>query len=403
MINIVIIGGGYAGIAAIRELVKFDGIQITLLDKHSYHYLQPDVYDFMANKIDTAAITIDLITMLAAYNEKITLFSERVDHIDFEDKCVKTEHDTRFFFDYLLIAVGSKTSYPPQLPGAEHCEDIKRLHKALEFKQKYESALFWQIYNEAKQCDIMQIVIIGGGLSGVEIAAEMAHYSQVFFKTGLFACGHMKIYLIEGASTILPGMSQFVIQKSTTRLTELNVDIITGQFVRSLENQEVILANGTTIAYSFCIFTGGIEAANLTKRINVEKNKRHQLMCDSYCRIKGSETVFAAGDCMEVPNENGTCMPATVRTSLQTGMCAARNMICTINQQPLKPCKTTIPGVMVALGGKCAVGEIYVKQWTFQFSGYLAYCIKHCAFWLYKAPLIALSKKGYARFWKKLS
>lgn len=401
MKKVLVIGGGYAGVAAIRELVKCDDIEIMLLDKHSYHYLQPDVYDFMANKIDTSEITIDLITMLTALGDRVKIFAERVDYVDFEKKSVTTEHNEVFEFDYLLITVGAKTFYPPQLPGAERCEDIKRLHKALEFKQKFENELFLKVYNEAKKCDIMHIVIIGGGLSGVEIAAEMAHYSQKFFKQGLFACDHMKIYLLEGSPGLLPGMSEFLVNKATNRLKALKVDIITGQFVSKIDDQEVALADGTVIPYAFCIFTGGIEASNFTKRIEAEKNKRNQFMCDEYCRLKGHENVFSAGDCMEVHDKEGKMMPASVRIATQTASAAAKNIIHTIKGESLEAYDAKVPGVMVALGGKYAAGEIYLGGMTIKVSGCFAYYLKHMIFWMYKTPLVSLSKKGYEIFHKK--
>lgn len=403
MKRVVIIGGGYAGIAALRELIKCNDIEITMLDKHSYHYLQPDVYDYIANKIDTADITIDLITMLTVYGDRVKFFAERVDYVDFENKKITTEHNLVFDYDYLLFAVGAKTYYPPQLPGAERCEDIKRLHKALAFKQRFENELFLKIYNEAKKCDIMHIVIIGGGLSGVEIAAEMADFSQKFFKKGLFACDYMKIYLLEGSKTLLPGMSEYIIEKTTKRLESLKVDIITGVFVERLEENEVYLADGRVIPYSFCIFTGGIEAANLTKRVDAQKNKRNQFICDRYCRLIGKEDVYAAGDCMEAVNKEGKIMPATVRIAIQTATAAARNIINQIKNRPLKEYDVRVPGVMVALGGKYAVGEIYVGSFVVRVSGIVAYYLKHLIFWLYKYPLVALSKKGYEIFHAKTS
>lgn len=401
MQKVVIIGGGYAGVQALRELVQYDNVDITLLDKHSYHYLQPDVYDLIANKIDTSEITVDLITMLAVFGDRVKIFAERVDFVDFQNRKVTTEHKRDFEYDYLLITVGAKTFYPPQLPGAEKCEDIKRLHKALAFKQKFENELFLKVYNEAKQCDNMHIVIIGGGLSGVEIAAEMAHFSQKFFEQGLFACDHMKIYLLEGSPGLLPGMSEYIVRKATNRLKALKVDIITGKFVSKLDEHEVVLADDTVIPYSFCIFTGGIEASNFTKRVDVEKNKRNQFICDEYCRLKGHENVFAAGDCMEAHGEEGQILPATVRISTQTATYAAKNIIHAIKGEQPEKYKAKVPGVMVALGGKYAVGELYIGGFRAKISGYLAYYLKHFIFWMYKAPLTALSKKGYEIFHRK--
>ena len=97
---------------------------------------------------------------------------------------------------YEVITTGTRTFFPPQIPGLNNAHDIKKLHWAMYFKQSFENQLFKKIQDEAKKCDDTHIVVVGAGLSGVEIAAEMAYNSKMFFKRGNFSCDNLKISFV---------------------------------------------------------------------------------------------------------------------------------------------------------------------------------------------------------------
>lgn len=396
--KVVVIGGGYAGISAIRELKDRDDIELVLIDKHSYHNMQPEVYDFIANKIDAADLTIDLINLCNGFDRAFKFYNRRVENIDFTKRMVFTEEGGEFAYDYLILAVGARTLFPRQIEGLSHTDDLKKLHKALNFKQKFEVEIFNKIDNEGRMCDVLNIVVIGAGLSGVEIAAEMAYYAKYFFKKGSFACDYMKIFLIGATPTVLPGMDEFLIQKCETRLEELKVEIITGRFVTKIDDDYIYTDDGNKIRYSFSIFAGGIEAANLVNKIeNVKKNRIGQLIVDRFLHVEGLKCVYAVGDVIEARNKNDQLMPATVQTAIQTGKAAAVNIKNSIDGKEPKPYNVTAPGVMVALGGKYAAGVIYDK---IKVSGFIAYLLKHLIFFKYKKPLEQIARRGYRKFFK---
>ncbi len=397
MKKVVVIGGGYAGISAVLELSKKSDIEILLLDKHSYHNLQPEVYDFIANKCDAADMTIDLITFCQGMGKNVSFACRRVENIDFDQHIIHTEEKDDISYDYLIITVGSRTFFPRQIDGLDKTNDLKKLHKALAFKQHFESEMFKKMDNEARKCEELSIVVVGGGLSGVEIAAEMAYYADYFFEKGSFACDYMRIHLISDQQTVLPGMNPYLIDVTTKRLEELNVEIISGKRMSRADKEYIYLDDGSSIRYSFCIFAGGMEAANLTNRLNVEKNRKGQFICDEYAMVNGFGNVFAAGDCMEARDIHGNLQPATVQIALQSAKGAAINVKNLIDSKPLVKYNVKNPGVMVALGGKFAVGMIGD---SIKLSGYLAYLMKHLIFFKYRYPLQRISKRGYCKFAK---
>ncbi|GGD41644.1 hypothetical protein GCM10012288_14790 [Malaciobacter pacificus] len=394
MKRVVIIGGGYAGIYALRELVKNKNIKITLIDKHTYHNLQPEVYDLIANKSNFADVTIDLTTLCLGFNHDHLEFKNlKVRKIDQHKQKIFTEEEEIVEYDYLIMAAGTRTYFPPQIPGLNSADDIKKLHRAITFKQHFESQLFQKIKDEARQCADTHIVVVGAGLSGVEIAAEMAYYSNKFFERGNFSCDNLKISLVSSSSAILPGLKQDLINISQKRLKSLGINIITNTKLQSVEDGYCVLSNGTKIHHSFVIFTGGIEASTISSELDdVERNGRGQLIVNEHLQTEKHQNIFAIGDIAEIKNKDGELMPPNVTIARISGTCAGKNVLKLIDGKPMGVCDPKLDGILIALGGKYAAGDIYGMLTV---SGRLAYEIKKYVFSSYRKPLIKLIKKGY--------
>ncbi|WP_418184815.1 NAD(P)/FAD-dependent oxidoreductase [Aliarcobacter vitoriensis] len=395
MEKVVIIGGGYAGIYALRELVKNKNIKITLLDKHTYHNLQPEVYDLIANNSTFADVTIDLTTLCRGFEHNHLDFKNlKVRKIDRENKKIYTEEQEIVEFDYLIIAAGTRTFFPPTISGLDNADDIKKLHRAISFKQRFEKQLFEKIRDELKQCADTHIVVVGAGLSGVEIAAEMAYYSIKFFKRGNFSCDNLKISIISSSSSILPGLKQDLINISQKRLKDLGINVITNTKLQSIEDNYCTLTNGTKIQHSFVVFTGGIEASTISAEIDVARNSKGQIIVNEYMQTNKYENIFAAGDVAEIRDNKGELMPPSVTIARHSGINAGKNVLNMIKGKALEKCNPKLDGILIALGGKYAAGDIYG---ILTVKGRLAYEIKKYVFSSYRSPLLKLIKKGYAK------
>lgn len=400
MKHIVIIGGGYAGVYALKELVKNKNIKITLIDKHTYHNLQPEVYDLIANKGTIADVTIDLSSLCSGFEHPHLEYKNlRVTDIDYHEKQISTAEQETIEFDYLLITVGTRTFFPQNIEGLNNTNDLKKLHKALYFKQNFEKQLFNKIEDEAKKCDKTHIAVVGAGLSGVEIAAEMAYYANQFFKRGSFHCDNFKISLISSRDTILPGFDEKMIQMSNKRLEDLDINIITNTKMQSCDKEYLYLTNGTKIRYSFIIFAGGIEAANLILKSNLPKNKKGQILVNEYLKVDGYEDIFAAGDIAQIKDKSGKIMPANVTIARASGIRAAKNILNKIENKQLSSCNPKLEGTLIALGGRYAVCDLYGLV---QVQGFIGHLIKQYVFFRYKLPLLQYIKKGYNKLSSKM-
>jgi NADH dehydrogenase len=393
--HIVILGGGYSGIYALKELISNKNIKITLIDKHTYHNLQPEVYDFIANKANIADVTIDLSSLCSGFDHPFLEYKNlRVTDIDFESNTLFTQEKENVNFDYMIIATGTRTFFPRSIEGLNNTDDIKKLHRALYFKQNFEKQLFNKVEDEAKKCDKTHIAVVGAGLSGVEIAAEMAHYAKKFFKRGSFPCDNFKISLISSRNTILPGFDPKIIAMSSKRLKELDINIITNTKMDSCDEEYLYLSNGTKIRYSFVVFAGGIEAANLILRSDLPKNKKGQILVDETLKVNGFENIFAAGDIAQVKDKKGNIMPANVTIARASGQTAAKNLLRILNNKEPVSCNPKLEGTLIALGGKYAVCDLYG---ILKVKGFIGYAIKQYVFIRYKLPLLKFVKKGYQK------
>jgi len=399
MDKVVIIGGGYAGIYALRELIKNKNIKITLIDQNTFHNLQPEVYDLIANKSNIADVTIDLTTLCKGLNHSYLEYKNlKVRKIDQDLKKVYTEEQEIVEFDYLVMAAGTRTFFPSVIPGLNGAHDIKKLPWAIYFKQSFENQLFKKIQFEAKQCDDTHIVVVGAGLSGVEIAAEMAYNSKMFFKRGNFSCDNLKISLISSADTILPGLSPELITLSHNRLKALGINVITNTKLQKCEDDFAYFSNGTKINHSFLIFTGGVEASKITDTLDVQKNQKGQIIVNEFMQTNKYENIFAIGDAAQIKNKNDEIMPPNVTMARISGINAGKNILNIIKKKKLVRCEPKLDGILIALGGKYATGSIYG---LFFVKGRIAYEIKKYVFDSYRKPLLKLIKIGYKQL-KKL-
>ncbi|MBL3519141.1 NAD(P)/FAD-dependent oxidoreductase [Aliarcobacter lanthieri] len=398
MKKVVIIGGGYAGIYALRELVKNKNIKITLIDKHTYHNLQPEVYDLIANKSTFADVTIDLTTLCKGFeHDHLDFKNLKVRKIDVENKKIFTEEQEIVEFDYLIMAAGTRTFFPPTISGLNNADDIKKLHRAISFKQRFEKQLFEKIRDELKQCADTHIVVVGAGLSGVEIAAEMAYYSIKFFKRGNFSCDNLKISIVSSSSSILPGLKQDLINISQKRLKDLGINVITNTKLQEIGENYCELSNGTKIPHSFVVFTGGIEASTISSEIDVSKNAKGQIIVNEFMQTDKYENIFAAGDIAEIRDNKGELMPPSVTIARHSGINAGKNVLNMIKGKTLIKCNPKLDGILIALGGTYAAGDIYGMLTV---KGRLAYEIKKYVFSSYRSPLLKLIKKGYSKLKK---
>ncbi len=390
--RVIIIGGGYAGVEALKILATSGLCDVVLIDQHPYHYLQTEAYELIANECSMTRVTIDLIALCLSYGEHVTYIKDTIREIDFESKHIIGQ-TSGHSYDYLLMCTGSKTAYNDTAQGLrEHSHGVKTLPSALAFKQQFEQRLYSRMESEGGWCsEPFNVVIGGGGLSGVELAAEMAHYIRVFHEDNTLTCDNIHIFLVIPHERVLEGMEEYLIAQATKRLLKLGVKIINHSRITSVEEHALILNGTESICFDFMIFTGGIVASTLTRGLAVEKNKKLQLIVDKFLRVPLHDCVFAAGDIAELREITGKLLPPTAQLAQQSGVCAANNILAFMQNKAMRPADMQMRGIMIALGGKYA--SISLLGWI-RVSGWVGYVIKTIIMRSYRYMLHIQCAKG---------
>lgn len=394
-VHVVIIGGGYGGIRAMEKLATNSQISITLIDKNPYHYMQAEVYDFIANKVDMSAVMIDLPSLCKSFG-LVNFICEEVNGIDTASQSVSTPMQT-IHYDHLIIATGSRTYFPDFIKGLrQHSHGVKSIPSALDFKQQFERSLLNRIEAQTSGCEVepFNIVIGGAGLSGVEIAAEMAAYANHFYQNGNFGCRGVDVYLIDAYESILFGMDPFLIQSAYERLIQLGVHVWHNNRISEVHANEILLDNGKTLTFEFMIFTGGIAASTLTQHLGFETTPKGHLIVDANLNIPNHPNIYAIGDITNALDENGKFIPPTAQLAERGGEHVARNILRSLKGKEKQPFTFKNQGVMIALGGDYGVGLL---PGGIKIKGYTAYLIKKAIFHLYTSPLRRRSAIGKRR------
>ena len=181
-------------------------------------------------------IAIDLQNWCEGFKERVEFIHKEATSINFEQKSVHL-NGADLFYDYLIIATGAKTNFFSFIEGLrENSYGVKNLERAHNFRMEFENLIYKKLQNEESSKEgELNIAVGGAGLSGVEVAAEMAYVLDNYSKTIGDTAKEIQIYLIDASETILPGMGQYSIDNTQKRLEELGIKILTGACINNVD------------------------------------------------------------------------------------------------------------------------------------------------------------------------
>ena len=393
--EIVIIGAGYGGLRAAEHLCKNPHLHITLLDKNPYHYMQTELYGYIAGRFDMSDIAIDLESFTQGLGSNVTFIQEEAVDIDAKTREVITPHH-RYHYDYAIVAVGAQTNFFSFIEGLrEHTHGVKSIQRAFAFRQAFEKRLADKLQNKTfHRAGDLHIAIAGAGLSGVEIAAEMAYTLRRYEKILAQCSKKLIISLIDAAPTVLPGMDPYLIEKAEKRLNALGVQIRTNAFIEKIDARSITFKDGSEVPFDFIIFTAGIKAADLAEKLDTPKNRIGQIIPDTALNVKGYPHLYAIGDVTEISDSSGKILPPTAQIAEKSAEYVAGAILQDISGSPKKPFDAKMDGIFIALGGEYALGILYDK---IRVEGYLAYLLKKAITRFYRLGLEIKVNAGYKK------
>jgi len=296
--NIVIVGGGFAGLRLARKLNNKPGFEVILIDKFNYHQFQPLFYQVATAGLDASNISFPLRKAFhKSKNVRIRL-AEVLEIIPAENRLVVDSGELHY--DILVLAMGADTNFFGNANLMEKAFPMKSTVEALQLRhqliQNFEDVLLIKSPEELEK--LLTIVIVGGGPTGVELSgaiAEMKHfvlpkdYPEIDF-------AKMKIYLLEGGEKTLGTMSEKSSIHSRQYLERLGVTVLTNTVVKDYDGDKVSLQDGNSIRSNIVIWAAGIKG-NVPKGIQKDLiAKGNRIKVDRYNKVLGIENIYAIGD-----------------------------------------------------------------------------------------------------------
>lgn len=365
MPHVVIVGGGFGGIAA-AKMLRTTACRVTLIDKHNYHLFQPLLYQVATASLSPSDIATP-IRSLFREQQNIRVVLGEVTGIHASKHEVVCE-DKRFHYDYLILATGARHSYFGKDDWAAFAPGMKRVEDAIAVRGKLLKAfeLAENASDMARREALLTFVIVGGGPTGVELAgalAELAHQGmgQEFRNIDP---SKARIYLVEAGARLLGVMPDTVSAYTQRALEKLGVTVLTGARVQAID-AEGVLVNDTRITSSNVIWAAGVQASPAAKWLDAPADRVGRIKVHTDLSVVGHERIYAIGDTAWAEVWKGKPMPGLAPAAKQSGQFVARHIRARIEGSPTPEAFAYRHyGSLATIGRKAAVadfGRVRVK------------------------------------------
>jgi NADH dehydrogenase len=374
---IVIVGGGFAGIAVGRRLerrLRAGEAEIVLLSRDNYSLFTPMLPEVTSGELEVRHVVTPIREQLA----RTRFVLADVDAIDVARREVTYHHvltGTRIVqrYDHLVLALGSSTS-TFGLPGiAEHTWPLKRLEDA----DALRNHLVWlleladTIADDARRRRLLTLVVVGGGFTGVETAGEIVEMFRSvlrFYKK--LRVDEVRMILVEAGPSLLAGLPPKMGEYSRRVLERRGVEVLLGDGVAAADERGLTLQSGRRIESETLVWSAGVKPSPTLASIALPTTKRGAVSTERDMRVKGFDGVWALGDCAAIPDGAGGVYPMTAQHAIREGPCLADNIIAVLHGKPTTPFRYRSLGMMAALGGRKAVAQL---PGNFVITGFVAW------------------------------
>jgi NADH dehydrogenase len=372
--RVVIIGGGFAGIALAKQL-RNKKVQVVLLDKHNYHTFQPLLYQVATGGLEAGSIAYPIRKVIQEFDDFYFRLTS-VKEIDTVNQKVIAEIG-ELKYDYLVIATGSKTNYFGNKEIERNSMAMKTIPQSLNIRslilENFEQAVLVNDIEEKNS--LINFVLVGGGPTGVELAGALAEMKKEILQKDYpdLDIAKMEINLVQGGDRILDSMSEKSSQEAENFLIDLGVKIWKNVQVTNYDGRTITTNTDLTFETATVIWTAGVKGAivaGLDSKSLVENVKR--IRVNQYNQVVGYENIFAVGDiAMMELQDYPRGHPMMAQPALQQGELLGKNLVKLVNNQPMKPFEYNDKGSMATIGRNKAVVDLQY----YHFSGVFAWFV----------------------------
>jgi len=401
--RILILGSGFAGVEVLKRLQrKFknnDSIDITLVSRDNFLLFTPMLPEVASGMIETRHI----VTPIRSFCTKANFYEANVESIDLVNKEVVIKHaigkqsepnawkQHRLEYDYLVIALGSKTKFFGMTEVEKHSFTMKTIDDALVLRNHVINILEQASMEQANRHlrkSLLTFVVVGGGFNGIETVGELNDFVRDTIKTFYknIYMSDVRIILVNSSDKILEQVDEDLGRYALQKLKAKGVEFIMNKHVIGATQDSATLDDDTMIPCYTIIWTAGVTPSRLTANLPCDHDKGHRIISSNYLEIPNYPGVYAVGDCASITDpKTGKPYPPTAQHAIRQGKVAAKNIILTIKGKEKKKKKFDYKtrGMMAEIGKRAGVATLF----GLKFHGFLAWWLWR-TFYLANLPTI---------------
>lgn len=378
--NIVVVGAGYSGVSATKFLAKKlkrdNDVQITLIDRHSYHTMMTELHEVAGGRVEPEAIQYDL-QRLFARQKNVQLVTDTVTGIDKENKIVTTKLGS-YAFDYLILGMGGEPN-DFGTPGVkEHGFTLWSFEDAVRIREHILTTVAKAAIepDAAVRRAMLTFVVCGSGFTGIEMIGELVDWKARLAKEYKLDPSEFSLKVVEAMPTILNMLGRNDAAKAERYLKEQNVELVLNAPIIEVAADHIKLKDGSMVPTHTLIWTAGVKGTTDAADFGLEAARGNRLVANEYMEAKGYEenNIYIIGDLVFYEEFPNTPTPQIVQAAEQTGHTAAANIVADIKGGEKHKFKGNYQGFMVSIGAKWGVANLFNK---IHLSGFLAIVMKH--------------------------
>ena len=397
--RIVIIGGGFAGLNAAKKLSRLN-VDITLVDRKNHHLFQPLLYQVATAGLSPAEIAVPIRQVLERFrNVRVVL--GQVTGFDLPNHKVLLQ-DFFVDFDYLIVAAGATHSYfgheewSHDAPGLKTIEDATEIRRRilLAFELAERQALLTGRHEN------LNMVVIGGGPTGVELAGTLAEIANHALAEDFRAIDprRTRILLIEAGPRVLAAYPEDLSRSAVTQLQKLGVEVMEHTRVTNVAADHVQLENGDIVPASVILWGAGVKASPLGAALGAPVDRAGRVLVSKDCSLPQFPNVFVIGDLAALQDEQGKWLPGVAPVAIQQGNYVGKAIAADLKHQPRKPFHYFDKGSLATIGRNAAIAE-FGRIHLSGFIAWLSWLFVHIFFLIgFRNRIIVLINWAYSFF-----
>ena len=363
-VHVVIVGGGFAGLACARKLAKSDDVRVTLLDKNNYHQFQPLLYQLATSELATGDVATSLRQSLRGH-PNVDVKMLEVTAVNPSTRTVTTREGESYQGDFLVLAAGSQANFFATEGAKEYALPLYSLEEAQRLRSRILTVFEDADRNpQLVEKGALNFVIVGGGATGTEMAGALADMINLTMSAEYpdLAVKHARVYLIDHGHALLAPFPVKAHDYAARVLEHKGVQLRMGIGVKEVASDRVILSDGTSVLTRTVVWAGGLMASPLAANAGLPRGHGGRIEVAPDLTVPGFPGVYGLGDFANIPGPDNQALPQLGSVAQQCGEWTANNILAEIAGETRTPFHYHDKGIMAMIGRDSAVAAVGKKK-----------------------------------------